>query len=131
MVKFFNADILHKFLKFGVVGLSGVIVDFGITFLFRNILKINQYISNAVGFTLAASSNYFLNRIWTFKSNNPKVLVEFGEFFIISIIGLGINSLILWVLVSKFKFKFYFSKVIAIGITTIWNFVGNLIFTFN
>ncbi len=131
MSRFFTAAILNKFLKFGVVGFSGVLVDFGITYLFRNILKINQYIANAIGFTLAATSNYFLNRVWTFESNNPKVLIEFGEFFTIAIIGLGINSLILWFLVSKFKMKFYFAKVIAIGITTIWNFIANLLFTFN
>lgn len=131
MERFFTVEVLHKFLKFGVVGFSGVIVDFGFTFLFRNILKINQYIANAIGFTLAASSNYILNRVWTFESNNPKVLIEFSEFFVISLIGLGINSLILWLLVSKFKMKFYFAKVIAIGITTVWNFIANLIFTFN
>ncbi len=131
MGRFFTIEVLHKFLKFGVVGFSGVIVDFGFTFLFRNILKINQYIANAIGFTLAASSNYILNRVWTFESNNPKVLIEFSEFFVISLIGLGINSLILWLLVSKFKMKFYFAKVIAIGITTVWNFIANLIFTFN
>jgi len=131
MSQFFTLDIFHKFLKFGVVGLSGLLVDFGFTYLFRNILKVNQYISNAIGFTLAASSNYILNRVWTFQSNNPKVFVEFGEFFIISLIGLGINSLILWIMVSKLKLHFYFSKLIAIGITTIWNFMANLVFTFN
>jgi len=131
MGSFFTVEILHKFLKFGVVGFSGVIVDFGFTFLFRNILKINQYVANAIGFTIAATSNYFLNRVWTFESNNPKVLIEFSEFFLISLIGLGINSLILWLLVSKFKMKFYFAKVFAIAITTLWNFVANVLFTFN
>lgn len=131
MEKFFTIEILNKFLKFGVVGFSGVIVDFGFTFLFRNIIKINQYIANAIGFTLAASSNYILNRVWTFESNNPKILIEFSEFFIIALIGLGINSLILWLLVSKFKMRFYFAKVFAIGITTLWNFVANVLFTFN
>lgn len=120
-----------KFLKFGVVGFSGVIVDFGLTYLFRNILKVNQYLSNAIGFTVAASTNYFLNRVWTFKSNNPEIIVEYGEFLLISIIGLGINSLILWLMVSKMKRHFYFSKLIAIIITMVWNFIANLIFTFD
>lgn len=119
-----------KFLKFGVVGFTGVIVDFGLTYLFRNILKFNQYLANAIGFTVAATTNYMLNRVWTFESNNPEVLVEYSEFLIISIIGLGINSLILWVLVDKFKRHFYFSKLVAIGITMIWNFIANLLFTF-
>jgi putative flippase GtrA len=131
MEYFFSIEVFHKFLKFGVVGFSGLIVDFGFTYLFRNILKVNQYIANAIGFVFASTSNYILNRIWTFESNNPKVLIEFGEFFLISLIGLGINSFILWIMVSKLKQKFYFSKLIAIGLTTIWNFFANLLFTFN
>ena len=130
MSKYLTYEVLMKFLKFGVVGFTGVIVDFGLTYLFRNILKFNQYLANAIGFTVAATTNYMLNRVWTFESNNPEVLVEYSEFLIISIIGLGINSLILWVLVDKFKRHFYFSKLVAIGITMIWNFIANLLFTF-
>ena len=131
MTKYLSYEVLVKFLKFGVVGFTGVVVDFGLTYLFRNIFKVNQYLSNAIGFMVAASSNYILNRVWTFKSSNPKVMVEYGEFLLISLIGLGINSLILWILVSKFKWHFYFSKLIAIAITTVWNFIANLLFTFN
>lgn len=131
MSNLFTFAVFYKFIKFGIVGFTGLLVDFAFTYLFRNILKVNQYISNAVGFLIAATTNYILNRIWTFKSNNPDVLIEFGEFLLISLIGLGINSIILWILVSKLKRKFYFSKLIAIVITTFWNFIANLFFTFN
>ena len=80
---------------------------------------------------IAATSNYFLNRVWTFQSKNPEIAVEFTEFFIISLIGLGLNTLLLWILVSKFKMNFYFAKVFAIGLVTIWNFLANLLITFN
>ncbi|MBI5540283.1 MAG: GtrA family protein [Bacteroidia bacterium] len=131
MSDLFSLTVFYKFIKFGIVGFTGLLVDFAFTYLFRNILKVNQYIANAVGFIIAATTNYILNRIWTFKSNNPDVLIEFGEFFLISLIGLGINSIFLWILVSKLKRKFYFSKLIAIVITTFWNFAANLFLTFN
>jgi putative flippase GtrA len=127
----FSADFILKFLKFACVGLSGVAIDFGTTYFFKEIVKIHKYIANAIGFTIAASSNYFLNRIWTFGSHNPQIGVEYSKFIIISLIGLGINTLILWLLVSKLKWKFYFSKLIAIVVVTIWNFFMNLIFTFS
>jgi len=128
---FFTKAMLLKFLKFGVVGFSGVFVDFGVTYLLREKMKIQQYIANAIGFCIAASSNYFLNRIWTYKSQNPEIFLEFSEFFLISLIGLGINTLILWLLVSKMKWNFYFSKLCAIGVVTIWNFIINTLYTFN
>ena len=119
-----------KFLKFGVVGFSGVFVDFGITYLFKEIIKINKYVSNAIGFIFAATSNYILNRIWTFESENADVATEYGKFMLVSVIGLGINSLTLYLLTDKLKWNFYLSKIFAIGAATLWNFFANLLFTF-
>ena len=119
-----------KFLKFGVVGFSGVFVDFGVTYLFKEIIKINKYVSNAIGFVCAATSNYILNRIWTFQSENADVATEYGKFMLVSAIGLGINSLTLYILTDKFKWNFYLSKIFAIGAATLWNFFANLLFTF-
>ncbi|KAF0130202.1 MAG: hypothetical protein FD155_1988 [Bacteroidetes bacterium] len=123
--------LLSKFIKFGLVGFSGVFVDFSVTWLLKERFKVQQYVSNAAGFMTAASTNYVLNRIWTFQSTNPNVAFEYGEFILISIIGLAINTTILWLLVSRLKLNFYVSKIIAIGIVTLWNFAANLAFTFN
>lgn len=131
MTDIFTTELFQKFIKFGIVGFSGVFVDFGITWLTKEKLRIPKYIANAIGFTTAASTNYILNRVWTFESTNPKVMVEYGEFILISMIGLAINTLILWILVSKFKWNFYFSKIFAIGVVTIWNFFANAFITFN
>ena len=111
--------------------ISGVFVDFGFTYLFKEIFKVQKFIANAIGFTIAATTNYFLNRLWTFHSSNPEVLREYSEFIVISMVGLGINSAVLWFLTSKFKWNFYFSKLIAIGVTTVWNFFANYFYTFS
>ena len=44
-----------QFINFCVVGGTGVVVDFGITFLFKEKLKLNKYIANSLGFMAAAS----------------------------------------------------------------------------
>jgi putative flippase GtrA len=131
VAEYFTKAFLLKFLKFGVVGFSGVFVDFGVTWLTKEKLGIPKYVANAIGFTTAASTNYFLNRVWTFESTNPKVMVEYTEFFLISMIGLGINTLVLWLLVSRFKMNFYVAKIFAIGFVTVWNFLANALITFN
>ncbi len=124
-------ELFLKLLKFGVVGFAGMIVDFGITYLLKEKAKVSKFVANAVGFTIAASTNYLLNRVWTFNSTNPHILTEFAHFFIVAIMGLGINSLVLWLLVNRYKWNFYFSKLCAIGVATAWNFVANIIFTFH
>jgi|WetSurMetagenome_2_1015567.scaffolds.fasta_scaffold742189_1 putative flippase GtrA len=127
---FFTESFILKFLKFACVGLTGVLIDFSTTYFFKEVVKIQKYVANAIGFTVAATSNYFLNRIWTFESHNPQIAIEYIKFLVISLIGLGINTLILWLLVSKFKKRFYLSKLFAIAVVTVWNFFMNWIFTF-
>jgi putative flippase GtrA len=119
-----------KFVKFCVVGGSGVFVDFGITYLCKEILKFNKYIANSCGFIVAASTNYILNRIWTFQSVNPAILRQYLVFFGFSLIGLGLNNATIFLLHGKGKWNFYFSKLFAIGIVTFWNFLMNYFFNF-
>jgi len=58
------------------------------------------------------------------------MLNEYSRFLLISMVGLGITSLVLWILTDKFKINFYVAKLGAIGVTTIWNFFANYLYTF-
>lgn len=131
-VKFLWIDILFilKFLKFCVVGISGMVIDFGTTWLLKEKLNVNKYIANSCGFILAASSNYALNRIWTFESHSQRIASEYFSFVGISVIGLALNNLIIYIFSDKLKWNFYLSKFFAIGVVTLWNFGMNFIFTF-
>ena len=119
-----------QFIKFCVVGGTGVVVDFGITFLFKEKLKLNKYIANSLGFMAAASTNYLLNRWWTFRSHDPEVEQQYVQFVGISAIGLILNNIIIYLLNDKARLNFYLSKLIAIGLVTLWNFFMNYYFTF-
>ncbi len=130
MFEFFQQEIISKFIRFVIVGFSGMFVDFGLTWLTKEKLKIQKYFANAIGFCSAATTNYFFNRIWTFQSTNPEIAMEFTQFLFVSLIGLGINTLFLWLIVTKLKLNFYVSKFFAIMVVTVWNFFANLYFTF-
>lgn len=121
---------IFKFIKFIIVGFSGLIIDFSITFLCKEKILLNKYISNSFGFIIATSSNYLLNRIWTFNSINTNITMEFSAFIIVSIIGLLINNSVLWGIHQYLKTNFYSAKFGAIVITSIWNFFANYFFTF-
>src|SRR5947209_7585507 len=99
-----------RIIKFGTVGITGMIIDFGITYLFIELVKVNKYIANAAGFTMAVIFNYIFNRIWTFNNNEMNVALQFVAFFLISLLGLLFNTSILYLFVSKRQFNFYLSK---------------------
>jgi putative flippase GtrA len=122
--------LLWKFLKFCMVGTSGMIIDFGTTWLLKEKAKVNKYLANSTGFILAATSNYILNRFWTFHSANRQVVTEYLSFIIISVIGLAINNFVVYILTERMKFNFYVSKLFAVGIVILWNFSMNYLITF-
>lgn len=124
-------DWLIKFIKFGVVGLSGMVIDFGITWLCKERLKFNKFVANSCGFILAVINNYILNRIWTFQSQNPHWQEELGKYVLISLIGLSLNNFLLFLFHSRMKVNFYLAKAIAIACVMVWNFGINMLVTFN
>ena len=65
-------------------GFSGMIIDFSITWILKEKIRINKYIANSTGFILAATSNYFINHFWTFESNNNRIFAEYITFITVS-----------------------------------------------
>jgi len=125
-----NELIIYKFIKFCAVGFSGMIVDFGVTWILKEKIRINKYIANSTGFILAATSNYIWNHFWTFRSQNDRIAQEYITFIIISLVGLALNNLLIYLFSDRMKLNFYLSKLFAIAIVTIWNFIMNFLFTF-
>lgn len=122
--------IVIKFLRFVFVGASGLVIDFGLTYIIKEKLKLNKYLANGVGFFIAASSNFFINRSWTFSNVDPNVGGQYFKFILFSLVGLVINSVIVWFLNDRLKKNFYVSKAVATIIVTLWNFFSNFLFTF-
>ena len=122
--------ILMRFVRFGIVGCSGMLIDFGVTWLCKEKFRWNKYLSNSLGFIIAATNNYLWNRLWTFQSQSEAVAREYISFVVIAVIGLGLNNLIIYLLHERLHLNFYLSKLIAIGCVTLWNFIMNYVFTF-
>ena len=119
-----------KFIKFGLVGCSGLVIDFSITWICKEKLLINKYISNALGFLFAVTSNYFFNKYFTFQDTNNQLATQFLSFLIISIIGLLLSTSFLYLLQKNTKLNFYVCKAIVTIIVFFWNFTANSLYTF-
>lgn len=124
-------ELFLKFIKFGIVGVSGVVVDFGITWVLKELLRLNKYVANSGGFACAVVSNYFLNRIWTFHSSDPHMGAQFAKFTVVALVGLAMNNAIIFFLTERRGIKFYPAKAIATLIVMLWNFGANYLFTFS
>ncbi|MDZ4147993.1 MAG: GtrA family protein [Flavobacteriaceae bacterium] len=123
--------IVYKLLKFMLVGIGGTSIDFGITYLLKEKVKLNKYVANSIGYVSAATSNYIFTRMWAFENANPDILTQYLIFVSISLIGLGLMNLFIWIFHEKFKLNFYVAKVVALLMVLVWTFSAHYTITFS
>jgi len=122
---------IKEFFKFAFVGLIGTFVNIAILYLLTESLGIYYIFSAVISFIVAMTSNFILNKIWTFKENiGEKTLIKYGKFFIISLIGLAVNLVFLYIFTDLFGIYYIISQILAIGISLTINFIGNKFWTF-
>jgi len=114
--------------KFCAVGAVGYVINLGVyTALLHAGL---HYLIAATGsFLVAVSSNYLLNRWWTFRDHRAGVAAQGMRFFAVSLASLGANLLVLHILVTLGLGKLV-AQAVAIVLVTPLNFIGNKLWSF-
>lgn len=120
-----NRPVFERFVKFSVVGISGVIVNFGILWWLTEIGGWYYLHSSLVAIELSILSNFALNDYWTFSDHHPKGrrLIHRAMLFNATyILGLVINVSTLWVLTEYANLYYLIANVGGIVLATFWNF---------
>jgi dolichol-phosphate mannosyltransferase len=108
--------------------LSGVGVNIIIYYLFICIININYIFAAFLSFLFAVSSNFFLNKFYTFKNKETEfqiILVQYGRFITVSLGGLLINIICLILFVQVGNINKLIAQLLAIMIATLNNFFGS------
>ena len=124
----------RRFLRFALVGLSGVLVDMAALYLLSDprSLGLGLTRSKVIAAELAIVNNFLWNDAWTFKDlvgaqkNSMLKLRRFAKFNIICGIGLVFNVLLLNFQFNVLRVDRYVANLIAIAIVTVWNYWLNL-----
>jgi putative flippase GtrA len=125
---YFNSS---QLLRFTVVGILNTLIDFGVLNALIGMLGVRGGIAilvcNAVAFLAANLCSYFCNRSWTFARTASASFKEYAAYFGISLVGLLLNSLVLWLLTGGVVEGFWqlnLAKVGATLVSMVWNFCG-------
>jgi len=124
-------EFLIKMAKFGVVGFIGMCVDFLVTWLLKEKMRINKYVANSIGFTCAVINNFYINLKWTFQVSGQNTNIFLIKFILISIVGLGLNNMFVYLFNERLSLNFYVSKALAVLCVFAWNFSANNYFNFH
>ena len=111
-------------MKFGVVGIIAFIIDYGLMVILTELAGINYLISATISFTVSVIFNYIASMRYVFEhKEGMSRKKEFAIFVVLSIAGLIINNLLMWVGTGIMGISYLITKIFATACVTIWNFV--------
>lgn len=147
-----DRSLLARFAKFGLVGLSGVFVNWGVFDLFYRLLfsaladvDLRLVSSNIAGIVVSIFTNFLLNDRWTWgdrnKGRTPDWFRRLGKYYVAASAAAGVQVLVTWVsfrvvwdrldlVVWGYDFDPTFSLFTGIGCGMFLNFVASHLWAF-
>jgi dolichol-phosphate mannosyltransferase len=126
-----NAPI-QRFIRFGIVGFCGTIVNLSVLIILISQLKVSALLSNVIGIEVSIISNFFLNHYYTFKGYgvyspndtgyNRDTVRRLLRFNVGTLGGAAINFIAFSVLFKLFHIEYIIADIVAILVALGWNY---------
>ena len=121
--------IINQLFKFGIVGGIAFVIDYGLLYLLTEKIGIYYLVSSLISFSVSVIFNYIASVLWVFDVDKEKSKVRNFIYFIgLSIVGLGINELIMWGGVDKLHIYYMLVKLFATAVVMVFNFITRKMF---
>ena len=126
-----SKDIIHYLIAGGLTTLVSIIVFYvsTLTFLDGND-ALELQIANVLSWICAVIFSYFANRIFVFESKNPKIFKEMISFISARVLTLLLDMGTMFVLATLLHINYNISKIIAMVLVTVGNYVISKVFVF-
>ena len=126
--KFIHSKLFNQIFRFGIVGFTAFLIDAGLLYVLTEFCHIHYLISSIISFTVSLAYNYILSIFWVFDVKRKQTIKEVAVFGILSIFGLGINQLVMYLGVDLLHIYYMLCKILATGIVMVYNFITRKIF---
>ena len=121
--------LLVQFCKFGLVGTLCFFIDYGVMVLLTETSGLGYFLSSAISFTLSVVVNYILSMRFVFKGKDDLNKVqEMAIFVALSMVGLALNQMIMWIAVEFFRVFCAVAKIFSTMLVTVYNFISRKLF---
>lgn len=125
---------LSKAGRFYTVGASGLLINYIASLLFNTFAPNLWFLySTIIGILISMTSNFFLNKIWTFEDRNfdwKRTGIQLGMFMSFSSLGAIVQLLLVYALVENYKMDYPLSLILAVAVASVGNFLLNKKWTF-
>jgi putative flippase GtrA len=122
---------LKKFMSYLIVGGIAFVVDAAITLSLA--LFLHYIVANTVGFFVANIINFILAHKWVFhrKLESADLIPAYVSVLGISMIGLIVSNVSMYVLVDQANMQILLAKIITTLVVLGWNFFGRITFVYS
>jgi len=129
---FVTAKELRQFIKFCIVGVIAALIHFLVMYLMTEKFAFWYVYSALSGGIISAIWNFLANKFWTFKNLafGYQAVSQAVKFFVVICLGVGLNTVIIFMFTDFLNFDYRLSWVFATGIVLFWNFGFNKFWTF-
>ena len=118
---------LEDFMKYSLVGVSGVFVNLGLYLFLTRYYEISEVVAPLIAIESALISNFILNNFWTFgkRVTQSRIRVKFIKFHLVSGLSALINYSVFLALFLVFGLFDILANLIGIGLAAIVNYLIN------
>ncbi len=120
--------LFEQIIKFGIVGFVAFLIDYSVLYILTEFLNFHYLVSATISFIVSLIFNYIASIKWVFDAGKKQTLKEVIIFVILSVIGLLINHIVMFIMVDKIHIHYMITKIFATVIVMIWNFITRKIF---
>ncbi len=121
---------IAPFLKYCAVGVLGTAIDVAVLWLLVHFGGLPVLTATTLSFIVSVINNFLLNKFWTFRNPSSNYRKLFIKFIIVSLGGLGLTNLCMWVLVHAAEIWYIWAKLMTSALVLVWNFLANKYWTF-
>lgn len=124
--------IFKQLMRFGVIGFIAFSIDYGLLFSLTEVCGVWYLLAALISCTVSLLFNYFASMKFIFSGKEGmSKKKEFAIFIALSIIGIGINELGMWLLVDIAGIFYLLAKILVTCVTMVYNFMSRKIFLDN
>lgn len=125
---FLSSKLFKQLFRFGIVGGLAFLIDSGVLFVLTEYLNVYYLVSSVISFIVSLIFNYILSILWVFDVKKKQTIKEISLFVILSVIGLGINQVVMYVGADILNIYYMICKIISTFIVMVYNFITRKIF---
>ena len=121
---------IREFGRFLSVGIANALVGLSVIYLAKWYFRADDFIANAIGYSVGLLVSFTLNSRWTFAYLGPR-LPAMAKFLLVALVAYGMNLLTVMIAIHYMGLNDYLAQALGIPPYTVTSYLASKYLVFN